>query len=95
MIKTHKILSSSILGGADAFHVGFTLLRLAVKYKLARLQTEALEVLVEAWPTSLALWDRRMKLTPSTCGIETFGTALPHPMYATTSYRFFSSSDDL
>jgi hypothetical protein len=55
-------------------------LQLSFKYKIKRLQIEALDVLVEAWPTSLAHWDHRMKLVPYPHTDEVRDRSLPHPM---------------
>ncbi|KZV70668.1 hypothetical protein PENSPDRAFT_578968 [Peniophora sp. CONT] len=68
----------SVLDGADVFHVSFILLRLAHKYEIRRLQKEALDVLLEAWPTSLSLWDRRT----TACGGPECArdNSFPHPI---------------
>ncbi|KAI0030768.1 hypothetical protein K488DRAFT_53477 [Vararia minispora EC-137] len=70
---------SSVLGGEDVFHVGYILLQLAHKYKIKRLQPEALDVLSEAWPSKLSHWDHRMKLVPATHSDDVRNRALPHP----------------
>ncbi|VDB95179.1 unnamed protein product [Peniophora sp. CBMAI 1063] len=70
--------TSSVLEGADVFHVSFVLLRLSQKYEIPRLKKEALDVLHEAWPSSLALWDRRT----SACGGSDCvrDNSFPHPI---------------
>ncbi|KAI0268620.1 hypothetical protein BC834DRAFT_820707 [Gloeopeniophorella convolvens] len=71
---------STLLSLESNVRIASTLLRLSSRYAMDNLFNDTLAVLCKAWPTTLALWNRRERQLPKIGSEAAQSISMPHPI---------------